>query len=188
MSTSAVGLNDNVWHHIALNVLRQGSTTVYVDGRRCLMTNSSKVGSIVTNSMIVGARRVTESADIALYSYTCPFIGQIDEIRIWNATMNGDLLTSNRKVRLNGDELGLVAYYPFEKKTVDAYNQVVTLGDATDLTGSGMKAVQYNIAGGQVATLSYVDDAPALRAKLTETFCTPVRPIRLKVPIFLWMG
>lgn len=169
MSTSAVGLNDNVWHHIALNVLRQGSTTVYVDGRRCLMTNSSKVGSIVTNSMIVGARRVTESADIALYSYTRPFIGQIDEIRIWNATMNGDLLTSNRKVRLNGDELGLVAYYPFEKKTVDAYNQVVTLGDATDLTGSGMKAVQYNIAGGLVATLSYVDDAPALRAKFTET-------------------
>ena len=169
LETSAIGLNDNAWHHIALNVLRQGSTGVYVDGKRCLMTNSSNLGSIVTNSMIVGARRITEAADAAIYSYDRPFKGQIDEIRVWNATMNADLLTKNRKVRFDGSELGLIAYYSFEKKTLDDYNQVVTLGNPADLTGSGLNAELLATADGKTLALSYVDDAPALRAKLTET-------------------
>ena len=167
VATSAVGLNDNAWHHIALNVLRQGSATVYADGKRCLTVNSSNVGSIVTNSIIVGARRVTEGID--LYTYTRPFNGTIDEIRIWNATMNADLLASNRKVRFTGKELGLAACYSFEKDTLDEYSQKVTLGDDADLTGSGLKIKKYALGNSQQKDLTYADDAPALRTKPTET-------------------
>ena len=165
-----------------MNVLRQGTAAIYVDGRRCLTTNSSNVGSITTNNLIVGARRSTISAENAEYAFDRAFNGQVDEVRVWNATMNGDLLTSNRKVRLTGSEDGLVAYYPFEKKTLDSGNQVVTVGDNADLTGSGKTAQlsTFNSPLGSAAsssdseseelsTLNYTNEAPALRTKPTET-------------------
>ena len=167
-TTNATKLNDNAWHHIAVNVLRQGTAAVYVDGHRSFTTNSSNVGSITTNNLIVGARRSTISAENAEYTFDRAFNGQVDEIRVWNATMNGDLLTSNRKVRLTGSEDGLVAYYPFEKKTLDSGNQVVTVGDDSDLTGSG-KTAQLITLNATPATISYTDEAPALRTKPTET-------------------
>jgi len=168
LTTNAVKLTDNAWHHIALNVLRQGTAAIYVDGRRCLTTNSSNVGSITTNNLIVGARRSTISAENAEYTFDRGFNGQVDEVRVWNATMNGDLLTSNRKVRLTGSEDGLVAYYPFEKKTLDSGNQVVTVGDAADLTGSGHTA-QLSTFNSEISTLNYTDEAPALRTRPSET-------------------
>lgn len=167
-TTNATKLTDNAWHHIAVNVLRQGTAAIYVDGRRCLTTNSSNVGSITTNNLIVGARRSTISAENAEYAFDRAFNGQVDEVRVWNATMNGDLLTSNRKVRLTGSEDGLVAYYPFEKKTLDSGNQVVTVGDNADLTGSGHIA-QLSTFNSTPATMNYTDEAPALRTKPTET-------------------
>ena len=181
-TTNATKLTDNAWHHIAVNVLRQGTAAIYVDGRRCLTTNSSNVGSITTNNLIVGARRSTISAENAEYAFDRAFNGQVDEVRVWNATMNGDLLTSNRKVRLTGSEDGLVAYYPFEKKTLDSGNQVVTVGDAADLAGSG-KTAQLSTLNSplgsaasssdseseELSTLNYTNEAPALRTKPTET-------------------
>ncbi|MBQ9524465.1 MAG: hypothetical protein IJR69_05040 [Bacteroidaceae bacterium] len=165
---SQLSITDNVWHHVALNVLRQGAAAVYVDGKRCLSTASANVGSIATNNLILGAHRTTVSQDFGTYAYDHGFKGQLDEVRVWNATLNADLLSKNRKVRLTGSEDGLVAYYPFEKKTLDSGNQVVTVGDATDLTGSGHQAEVLTL-NSQLSTLNYVDNAPALRTKPTET-------------------
>ena len=164
LATSASDMTDNAWHHIALNVLRQGAVAVYVDGVRCLTTNSSNVGSINTNKLIVGARRLGEGV------YDRKFTGQIDEIRIWNATMNGDRLIKNRKVRLTGDEDGLIAYYPFEKKGLDSGNQVITFGDATDLCDTLCTAGLYASSDATVpSAITYSDEAPAMRTKPTET-------------------
>ena len=167
LASTATGMTDNAWHHVALNVLRQGSAAVYVDGVRRLTTSASNVGSITTNYLIVGARRVTQSA--GQYVYNRPFTGQIDEVRVWNATMNGDLLAKNRKVRLTGSEDGLVAYYPFETQRLDEGNQVQSDGSDRDLTtGSNLSAQLLNLYS-ELATLSFVDEAPAMRQKPTET-------------------
>lgn len=166
LATSAAGLTDNSWHHVALNVLRQGSAAVYVDGVRRLTTSASNVGSINTNSLIVGARRVTQQAGI--YEFDRHFVGQIDEVRVWNATMNGNLLTSNRKVRLTGGEDGLVAYYPFETQTLDEGNQVQSVGSNADLTGSGLTAKMLDFFADSTP-MGYTDDAPAMRQKPSET-------------------
>ena len=168
LATSATKLTDNTWHHVALNVLRQGSAAVYVDGKRCLTTSASNVGSITTNNLIVGARRVTQNASTGQYIFNRPFSGQIDEVRVWNATMNGDLLAANRKVRMTGKEDGLVAYYPFETQTLDSGNQVQAVGSDADLTGSGLKA-QLKTFVQEDATLAFTDEAPAMRQKPTET-------------------
>ena len=169
--TTASGLTDNVWHHVALNVLRQGTAAAYVDGKRCFSTNAANVGSITTNNLILGARRTSTYNEAGVaegYTYDHPFIGQIDEVRVWNATLNGDLLIKNRKVRLTGSEDGLVAYYPFEKKKLDEGNQVSTVGDAADLTGSGLQA-QLCVLDGSAKEAAYTDEAPALRTKPSET-------------------
>ena len=163
MATNATGLTDNAWHHIAVNVLRQGATVVYVDGVRCLTANSDNVGAINTNNLLMGVHRISDAG----YSYERPFTGQIDEVRVWNATMNGDMLINNRKVRFTGSEDGLVAYYPFEKQTLDDYNQITSQGSAADFT-SNLSAQMLTINGGG-GELSYSDEAPAMRQKPTET-------------------
>ncbi len=168
LATTSGNLTDNAWHHIALNVLRQGAAAVYVDGVRRLTTSASNVGSITTNNLLVGAHRITRQASTGQYEFDLPFKGQVDEVRVWNATMNGNRLTANRKVRLTGREDGLVAYYPFETQTLDEGNQVQAEGSDADLTGSGLKA-QLKTLEQNDATLSYIGEAPAMRQKPTET-------------------
>lgn len=154
-------LTDNAWHHVALNVLRNGNAAVYVDGARTLAISARKVGGIAADSLYVGARRGAVDEATGKHTFDRQLTGQVYELRVWNATMNAELLRTNRKVRLTGKEPGLVAYYPFEKKTLDAYNQTVTNGSDIDLvTGKHTAVSGKNIA--------YTDEAPALRTKPTE--------------------
>ena len=139
-----------------------------MDGKRVLTTHGVNVGTLATDKLIVGAKRTTFSAESGDYSFERAFTGQVDEIRVWNATLNANLLAKNRKVRLTGQEDGLVAYYPFEKKQLDSGNQVQTVGNDADLTGSGHVA-QLSTLNSQLSTLNYTDEAPALRTKPTET-------------------
>lgn len=180
IATSSGKLTDDVWHHVALNVLRQGAAAVYVDGKRVLTTHAANVGSINSSNMLLGARRsvttvTTTSPDDPSVTYTSethqydrPFKGEVDEVRVWSATMNGDLLAKNRKIRFTGSEPGLVAYYPFETKELDGNNQVVSIPTDEDLCGSGLTA-QLVSPNSQTSKLIFVDEAPTLRTKPTET-------------------
>ena len=166
IATSSGNIMDNAWHHVALNVLRQGAAAVYVDGVRRLSTNAANVGGIATNNLLLGThRRMVMNDEQGVYAYDRPFTGQVDEVRVWNATLNGDKLLSNRKQRLTGKEDGLSAYYPFETKTIGDGNQVVTTASADDLARKGHAATMNS----EPSTLNYTDDAPALRQKKTET-------------------
>ena len=167
-ATNATNLTDNAWHHIAVNVLRQGAAAVYVDGVRCLTTSSANVGGINTNSVFVGVRRITESAETGTYSYDREFTGMVDEVRVWNATMNSDLLLKNRRVRLTGTEDGLIAYYPFEKQTLDDGNQIISVGSAVDLIDSQIVELMV-VSNHQSSDITYSNEAPAMRQKPVET-------------------
>ena len=171
MATTSGNVLDNVWHHVALNVLRQGAVAIYVDGQRVLSTNAANVGSINSDRLIIGAKRTTFSAENAEYSFDRAFKGQIDEVRIWSATINADQLTANRKVRLTGSEDGLALYFPFEKKQLDSGNQVETVGSNLDLVyGDDSHSAQLNsLTSSTSQLLNYTDEAPALRTKPTET-------------------
>jgi hypothetical protein len=165
-SPNGVVITDNTWHHIALNVLRQGAAAVYVDGVRHLSTNAANVGGIATNQLIIGKHRESVASENGVYAYDRQFTGQVDELRVWNATLNADKLLSNRKARLTGSEDGLVAYYPFETKALDQYSQVITTASAEDLARTGHEAT---VLGGSLAEIAFTDQAPALRQKKTET-------------------
>ena len=166
IATSSGNIMNNAWHHVALNVLRQGAAAVYVDGVRRLTTNAANVGSIATNQLIIGKHRESVASENGVYTFDRPFTGQVDELRVWNATLNADKLLSNRKMRLTGSEDGLVAYYPFETKALDQYSQVITTASAEDLARTGHEAT---VLGGSLAEIAFTDQAPALRQKKTET-------------------
>ena len=159
---------DNVWHHVALNVLRQGNTAVYVDGEPRATIASTSIGTIASDMMIIGARRTIQdvTTESEQYKYDRYLTATVDEVRIWNATKSAEQLRKARKLRLTGQEPGLVAYYPFEVKTLDAFNQVVTNGSDADLTGSNHVA---ELSNAVILETEYVDDAPALRLKPEET-------------------
>ena len=159
-AAGTASLQDKAWHHVALNILRNGNAAVYVDGERTMATSVNGIGTTASDRMIIGARRTLN--EDGTYEYDRQLVAGIDEIRLWNATLSADILKSRRKMRLNGTEQGLVAYYPFEKKTLDAYNQVVTEGTDDDMLRTDHKAV-YGDA------LTFTDEAPALREKKTET-------------------
>ena len=160
-AASQTSLLDNAWHHVALNILRTGSATVYVDGKRTLSISASKVGQTASDRLVIGARR--SAGTETMYAYDRMLKGSIDEVRLWNATLTADLIKERSKVRLTGNEGGLVAYYPFESKRLDDANQIVTEGTAKDLRSDNIATYESAIG------FKYTDESPALRAAQTET-------------------
>ncbi len=155
----SVTLLDNAWHHIALNILRTGNAAVYVDGLRTFATSASNVGQTASDCLVMGQRRTNTDGVI---TYDRAFKGEVDEVRIWNATLGADIINERSHQRLTGTEAGLVAYYPFETKALDGYGQLVTQTTASDLC-HGRHSATYGTA------LTFTDQAPALRQKPVET-------------------
>ena len=116
---TATNLRDNAWHHLALNVLRNGNATVYVDGTAVKSLSASAVSALAGAQLVVGATYQGGS------SYANYFNGKVDELRFWRATLSGDYINRHRNVRLKGDEAGLVAYYPFEAQSFNDQQSVV---------------------------------------------------------------
>ena len=119
-------LRDNAWHHLALNVLRNGNATVYVDGEQVKSLTASVVSALAGANLVVGAKVKGSS------SYSNYFNGSVDEVRFWKATLSGDYIKRYKNVRLNGQEAGLVAYYPFEMQTFNNNQQSVIVETADD--------------------------------------------------------
>lgn len=153
--SSTVNLLDNAWHHVALNVLRNGSATVYADGTAVNAVAATVVPALEGAFLYVGSSDGTQAF----------FKGAVDEIRIWNASMTGDLIASQRRARLTGEESGLVAYYSFEEMARDAGTGIITsVASARDLcTGTATAAT----VGG--SAIPYSDNAPAMKVKPEAT-------------------
>ena len=104
------------WHFIALNVRRSGSTSVILDERVVYQYvdgyTTPRLGDFVT---------IGEGLS-----------GAFDELCIARASVTNELLLLSAHFRLHGDETGLVAYYPFEKDTIDSGNQHMTVPTLED--------------------------------------------------------
>ena len=106
---------DNNWHHVAITVNRNsGSAQMLVDGALNQYFDAKEVGGIAAATACLGARTWYSIDAATVPKYDHYFNGYIDEFRIWNTYMNQTLVSKNNNVRLMGNELGLMAYYPFE--------------------------------------------------------------------------
>lgn len=107
---------DNNWHHVAIAVNRNaGNGQFFVDGELKRYFDVAGLGGIAAAHMYLGARAWQDEQDVTLTHFDRHFSGRVDEFRLWNSYLNHAIINSNNNVRLKGDELGLLAYYPFER-------------------------------------------------------------------------
>ena len=164
MSMGNKSYNDGIWHHIAINVIRSGNAIVYVDGEAMGQIASANVPALQTSYMYLGAHRV--KVEDSNYDLQNKLKGQIDEIRVWKATLNAKVLRDRMYSRLQGDEPGLVAYYPFEEEKLDANMQIVTEGSAMDMVTKRHKATGLR---NNIYAVICTDEAPALKPVIKAT-------------------
>lgn len=102
---------DNRWHHLAVVIDRIGNSRMYVDGDLKVSEVSTEWSGFGGAKLFVGARALFNNDHFEFDQY---FEGSLDDIRIWNTDLLQDQINRNKTMRLDGDELGLVAYFPFE--------------------------------------------------------------------------
>ena len=105
---------DNNWHNFTLAVNRaSGNARIYVDGTLNTYFSADKVGMIASDKLYAGARVWHEEKSVkkTVDQY---FTGEVDEIRLWNLYRQQSQVESFYNQKSNGDESGLLLYYPFE--------------------------------------------------------------------------
>jgi|GEM_PF-2756605 len=119
VTESTNNINDGNWHHIA--GVRNSATNrleIYVDGS--LSNVQVKSGNPLTG---------TEPINIGRYSSSFPtplFHGQLDEVRIWNQALTQSDIQNRMNTPLEGNETGLIAYYPFQEGIGNGDNTAIT--------------------------------------------------------------
>jgi uncharacterized delta-60 repeat protein len=100
---------DNSWHHLA--VVQDGSfMDIYIDGVSSGGTSASAIKDMQQNLYIGG---VSNGDDDNL---TFPFIGLVDELRIWGDVRTSTEIADNYQLQLKGDEDNLSALYHFDER------------------------------------------------------------------------
>jgi hypothetical protein len=104
MNTTATGLNDEQWHHVAVS--RAGSAvTIYVDGKSVGQRTISAIDFANSNFMYIGAN--SGSGDC--------FKGNIDEVRVWNVSSTQSDIIARMNTVDQVQAQGLAAYYDFNR-------------------------------------------------------------------------
>lgn len=144
---------DNQWHHFALVVSRIGNMHAYVDGQLQNSTTSSGWSGFGGGKIWVGCRGWYDGAQKMADQF---FTGEIDEVRVWNTARKRDQIERYMNHRLEGNEFGLKAYYPFETYSEVAGVPLLTASMQDCTEGSALSA---NSIGGA----NYTNVAPNIK-------------------------
>lgn len=131
---STTRVDDGNWHHVAA-VFDNGTVNIYIDGvLDATTTTGATFGSNVTRFGFIGTGSEATSFN-GSRGPTNQFIGDINEVRIWNTARTATEISSNKDVCLTGSETGLDAYYNFNEATGNTLN---------DITGNGYTGTLFN--------------------------------------------
>jgi len=98
-------VNFENWHHIA-TTFDETNYKLYLDGVE--LNNSTDLSGLTP------PEPVTMIGSYKGHRKLPPWLGKIDEVRIWNDTRTQDEILANMNKTLVGNESGLVAYYPMD--------------------------------------------------------------------------
>jgi hypothetical protein len=168
-------LNDQ-WHHVAVSVNRLSTANIFVDGVLTSSIDARALTSITASNMYVGQRKYMSKTTFGTYLTDMPFKGQVDEVRIWNTALSESLVNQNINVRLQGDEAGLAAYYPFDAYVNSALsytlnNQVIGTKEVAILAGGAVSNDYAPIKVGNIPEnlgFDFVSNGDKINIKLTE--------------------
>ncbi len=117
--TGSLTVSNGVWHHVALT--RSGTTfTFYVDG---VPDGTTTFGVNLNNSakLTFGSR---DNCDVNSGNY---FVGQMDEIRVWDVSRSQTELQANMNCPIECAPPSMLLYLPFEDKIPGGSNSASTL-------------------------------------------------------------
>lgn len=101
-------LGTNAWYHVA-GVYTGTQVKVYING--VLIGTEDAVGSLTPGDGVV-----VNIGDNPTWTGRF-FNGKIDEVRVWSIARTQTEIQDHMSIELNGDEAGLVAYYPMNEGT-----------------------------------------------------------------------
>ena len=108
---------DGEWHHVALALSRSyNSAALFVDGKQTNTTDATKL-SAISGAMYLGGKG---------------FMGNIDELAIFEQALPAALVQKFYNASPVGDEMGLMAYLPFEQQKLNpngVLEQVFSVND-----------------------------------------------------------
>ena len=135
--------NDSQWHHLALNVRRGTGAIAYIDGQSVKTLPETSIPAISGNKLYIGGN----------------FEGDIDEVRIWNAALTGNLIEERRYARLDSTYAGLIGYFPMESISRESDGNIVA---TFSLENFGNNSMHYNLALVDPVHLKKANNSPAL--------------------------
>ena len=104
----------NRWHHIAAVIdATNDSMQLFIDGVE-VRNRNFRGKKLLYKSRLPLRIGWTHEEERPTQS---PFVGQIDEVRIWNIARTEAEISTDMNKQLNGDEPGLVGYWKFDEET-----------------------------------------------------------------------
>ena len=104
----------NRWHHIAAVIdATNDSMQLFIDGVE-VGNRNFRGKKLLYKSRLPLRIGWTHEEERPTQS---PFVGQIDEVRIWNIARTEAEISTDMNKQLNGDEPGLVGYWKFDEET-----------------------------------------------------------------------
>ena len=150
---------DGNWHHMALNVRRGTSAIVYMDGEAVKVLPESTLPGISSRYLIVGGE-ISQIRD-----EHNQFTGDVDEIRIWSAALDGQLVGDRMYERMDNSYPGLVGYFPMENIHRNEQGTVTT--DFT-MDNFGESSSRLKIDSLATTAMTQSANAPALKPGSTK--------------------
>ena len=156
---------DGKWHHFALNVRRGTSAIAYIDGDAVKVIPEDKIPGLSGKWMLFGGEELmdTHGKEYAMtYSH---FYGDIDEVRIWSAALDGQLIKDRMYERMDNNYPGLVGYFPMEEIHRNEQGTVTTDFSTANFGESDSKLA---IVTQQSSPVTQSVNAPALKPGSTN--------------------
>ncbi|KAA3600521.1 MAG: PKD domain-containing protein, partial [Candidatus Scalindua sp. AMX11] len=121
--SGATNFTDGSWHHVAMVYdARVGQLSCFVDGAIYGIPASLLVTlDFGRSNALIGADLDSFNRSVGDY-----FIGQIDEVRLWNVIRSESEIANNKDTELTGSESGLVGYWKLNTISGTPYHQIIT--------------------------------------------------------------
>ncbi|GGF09478.1 LamG-like jellyroll fold domain-containing protein [Flavobacterium limi] len=173
--TAAASVQFGTWQHVA-GVWDGSLLKIYVNGVLAATTTGvtgSSFLSLPNNSYTIG------------FSYAgAPdeaFIGDIDEVRLWNYDRTAAQILEKKDCELLGTETGLLAYYNFNQENAGGDNSAATT--LTNLVSGGSNGTLSNFTLNG-STSNWVSGSPIVTGNICTTLSSPSLEFEKNIKIY----
>ena len=136
-TSTGVSANDGEWHHIAVTWRSSdGEVRLYKDGLLAY-SNNVKVGATLPSGGTLVLGQDQDSLGGGFQGWQS-FLGELDEVRIWNTVRSEPEIQANMYLSLNGTEPGLVCYYRLDEGAGTDVADATGLGHDGTIAGAPM--------------------------------------------------